>query len=238
MSGGGRMASLLGCELAGRIAAIGPVAGRRAGLPMAANTGEPDPASCRPTRPVPVISFHGTVDVVNPCEGGGTAYWQYGVPSALGRWAALDHCARGPTMEKVTVQVTRLRYSRCSAGSEVVLYRIDAAGAQGGGHSWPGATPSPGDTSIALSAAECEPVERVPAGITIGNSGLIGSPGWTRTNDLRINSPTLYRLSYRGTVGMREEARILKKARQRVKRMDSGCDESRGLPGRPLDSSS
>ena len=26
-----------------------------------------------------------------------------------------------------------------------------------------------------------------------------GSPGWTRTNDQRINSPTLYRLSYRGT---------------------------------------
>ena len=28
---------------------------------------------------------------------------------------------------------------------------------------------------------------------------FIGSPGWTRTNDQRINSPTLYQLSYRGT---------------------------------------
>ena len=26
-----------------------------------------------------------------------------------------------------------------------------------------------------------------------------GSPSWTRTNDLRINSPSLYRLSYRGS---------------------------------------
>ena len=26
-----------------------------------------------------------------------------------------------------------------------------------------------------------------------------GSLGWTRTNDQRINSPTLYRLSYQGT---------------------------------------
>ena len=25
-----------------------------------------------------------------------------------------------------------------------------------------------------------------------------GSPSWVRTNDLRINSPSLYRLSYRG----------------------------------------
>lgn len=32
-------------------------------------------------------------------------------------------------------------------------------------------------------------------------AGLVGSPGWTRTNDQRINSPTLYRLSYRGTGG-------------------------------------
>ena len=27
----------------------------------------------------------------------------------------------------------------------------------------------------------------------------IGSLGWTRTNDQRINSPTLYQLSYQGT---------------------------------------
>ena len=26
-----------------------------------------------------------------------------------------------------------------------------------------------------------------------------GSPSWARTNDLRINSPSLYRLSYRGS---------------------------------------
>ncbi|CAN0619468.1 protein of unknown function [Burkholderia multivorans] len=27
---------------------------------------------------------------------------------------------------------------------------------------------------------------------------LFGSPTWARTRDLRINSPALYRLSYRG----------------------------------------
>ena len=30
-------------------------------------------------------------------------------------------------------------------------------------------------------------------------NGIFGSPCWTRTNDLRINSPSLYRLSYQGT---------------------------------------
>ena len=37
---------------------------------------------------------------------------------------------------------------------------------------------------------------------------MIGSPGWTRTNDQRINSPTLYRLSYQGTESL-ARARIL-----------------------------
>jgi hypothetical protein len=31
---------------------------------------------------------------------------------------------------------------------------------------------------------------------------MVGSPGWTRTNDQRINSPTLYQLSYRGADAM------------------------------------
>ncbi len=30
----------------------------------------------------------------------------------------------------------------------------------------------------------------------------IGSPTWARTRDLRINSPSLYRLSYRGIFGL------------------------------------
>ena len=38
-----------------------------------------------------------------------------------------------------------------------------------------------------------------------------GSPSWARTSDLRINSPSLYRLSYRG-----KEARILERRRQIV----------------------
>ena len=42
--------------------------------------------------------------------------------------------------------------------------------------------------------------------------GDAGSPTWARTRDLRINSPALYRLSYRGT-----EARILGRERACVK---------------------
>ncbi len=42
------------------------------------------------------------------------------------------------------------------------------------------------------------------ARIAAGREFFSGSPTWARTRDLRINSPALYRLSYRGT-----EARIL-----------------------------
>ena len=39
------------------------------------------------------------------------------------------------------------------------------------------------------------------ADIILRDMKEIGSSGWTRTNDLRINSPTLYQLSYRGSAG-------------------------------------
>ncbi len=44
---------------------------------------------------------------------------------------------------------------------------------------------------------------------------IFGSPTWARTRDLRINSPSLYRLSYRGT----EEPRILDIWTKGVKQM-------------------
>jgi hypothetical protein len=38
-----------------------------------------------------------------------------------------------------------------------------------------------------------------------------GSPTWARTRDLRINSPSLYRLSYRGIAVKREGGRLYSK---------------------------
>ena len=40
--------------------------------------------------------------------------------------------------------------------------------------------------------------EMITARINAGRRNA-GSPTWARTRDLRINSPALYRLSYRGT---------------------------------------
>ena len=52
-----------------------------------------------------------------------------------------------------------------------------------------------------------------------------GSPTWARTRDLRINSPALYRLSYRGT-----EARILVAKGGSVKRMQAILTKNQSPP--------
>ena len=41
--------------------------------------------------------------------------------------------------------------------------------------------------------------------------GILGSPSWVRTNDLRINSPSLYRLSYRGIKALNSMREIRKR---------------------------
>jgi polyhydroxybutyrate depolymerase len=132
-SGGGRMASALACAIPGRLAAVAPVAGLRAGRPDPADDRTPDPASCRPAKPVPVLAFHGQQDYTNPYEGGGAAAWRYPVPAALTRWAELNGCRPDATTTPVTRHVTLTAYRGCRQGAETALYTV-----ADGGHTWPG----------------------------------------------------------------------------------------------------
>jgi polyhydroxybutyrate depolymerase len=131
ISGGGRMTSLLGCIAADRFAAIAPVVGLRAGIPLKSDPGRPDPASCRPSRPMPVIAFAGDKDTTNPIEGFGAPYWQYSMQAAEARWAALDGCASKLVRRAVKAQVYVEGYTHCRAGTQVVA-RITI----GGTHDW------------------------------------------------------------------------------------------------------
>ena len=125
VSGGGRMASQLGCDASSVFAAIAPVAGLRY------------PSPCPASRPVPVIAFHGTADFVDPFNGGGLGYWTYSVPTAAGLWAGHDHCAASP--QATTGRGYSLtRYSGCAGGTQVELYAVT-----GEGHEWPGGPPMP-----------------------------------------------------------------------------------------------
>jgi polyhydroxybutyrate depolymerase len=120
-SGGARLASQLSCTLSARIAAIAPVSGLRG------------PTPCPTTRPVPVISFHGTADPVDPYNGNGQRYWTYSVSEAAQRWAAQDGCSTTPSTTTPTAGVQVTTYARCAAGANVELYTISGAG-----HTWPG----------------------------------------------------------------------------------------------------
>lgn len=132
-SGGGRMSSALACRLSGKIAAIAAGAGLRAGRPDPDDVSVPEVEDCRPSRPVPVVTWHGQQDTVNPYPGSGDLRWGYAVPVAAQTWARLNGCRQGPLAQAVTEHVTRLTYTGCRRDADVVLYRIS-----NGGHVWPG----------------------------------------------------------------------------------------------------
>ncbi len=133
LSNGAMFTELLGCELAGTLAAIAPVAGS---LPT------PVAASCSPRAPLPVLLFGGTSDPFVPYDGGelrsdvGTVL---SAPATFARWSALDGCtgpsssrARPPRVQDGT-SVTVTREGGCPPGVAVQLDTI-----VGGGHTWPG----------------------------------------------------------------------------------------------------
>src|SRR5580704_16403159 len=142
MSGGGRMASQLAYDASQTFAAVAPVAGLRF------------PGPCPAVRPVPVIAFHGTADVVDPFEGNGQAYWTYSVPTAAQRWAAKNGCQANSPRTVKSSGYTLTEYNGCNAHAAVELYAVG-----GEGHEWPGGPAMPaaitkdlGPQSDAISA--------------------------------------------------------------------------------------
>jgi polyhydroxybutyrate depolymerase len=130
-SGGARMASQLACDDSGLFAAVAPVSGLRR------------PTPCPTTRAVPVISFHGSADPVDPFTGHGEAYWTYSVATAAKDWASQDHCRSVAHSGPVGVKMTT--YYTCSNGAEVELYEII-----GEGHEWPGGPTLPSSYTALL----------------------------------------------------------------------------------------
>jgi polyhydroxybutyrate depolymerase len=136
-SGGARMASAAACALSDKIAAIAPIAGLRAGGPLAGDPTQVDTSSCRPTRAMPVIAVHGADDPLNPYAAGGGLYWGYSVPAALARWADINGCKGGRRSRVFAGNVKHIFYAGCPKYAPVELYLVDAKREAGGGHVWP-----------------------------------------------------------------------------------------------------
>lgn len=147
LSNGGGMSYLLSCELSGRIAAIGSVAGAYL-YPL---------DECTPQRPVPLIVFHGTADPVVPYLGGPSRSFNVpfpNIPAWVKGYALHNQCAPAPEIFPSSGNdISGMHYSGCSQGAEVIFYTI-----AGGGHSWPGGNPIPkwivGNTSQSISATQ------------------------------------------------------------------------------------
>ncbi|MBJ8341637.1 hypothetical protein JGU71_22380 [Antrihabitans sp. YC3-6] len=136
---GGVFGSILACDQTDRFAALVTVSGLYS------------PTSCSPSKPLPVLSFHGTADRFIPFDGGvGSGAGELGLTEEttagmlfMGRrdgalqssqaWADHDGCTVGPTDTPVTDGVTRKAWSGCTNGTVVELYVLD-----GGEHTWPG----------------------------------------------------------------------------------------------------
>jgi polyhydroxybutyrate depolymerase len=144
-SNGGGMTVRIGCEAADLVAAIGLVAGAVVEM-----------EGCDPSRPLPVMAFHGTADPIVPYEGGVMTgwllRWAAGVTDAptyfvgaedwVATWAAGNGCDPEPETIPQQGDVRGVRYTGCAGGAEsadVVLYTIED-----GGHTWPGGWPIPG----------------------------------------------------------------------------------------------
>jgi polyhydroxybutyrate depolymerase len=140
LSNGALLSSAIACTMADRFAAVAPVAGIAA------------PEPCSPSRPVPVIAFHGTADPILLFNGGvGTRLSNAlsgkpqaeaplpeadldgaGYPANAASWAARNGCKGEHVDTKRTPSMIERAWD-CPADA-VVLFDI----AVGGGHSWPG----------------------------------------------------------------------------------------------------
>jgi len=139
-SDGARMTYRLACELSARVAAVAIVSGSIV-------DGE-----CAPSRPVPLIAFHGTADdevpyrdssfstALGPPPTGAGA-----IPPSVVFWATIDHCRTARTT-RYAPQVLLTRFLGCAA--DVSLYSV-----VGGSHAWPGAAQDDEDPAREVDAS-------------------------------------------------------------------------------------
>ncbi len=131
ISNGGMMCYRLAAELSDRIAAIAPVAGTMA------------IEEAHPTRPVPILHFHGTADTIVPPTGPNLMTPKFltfkSLAETLAIWRRINGCPEQPVITELPdlardgTRVKQYRYGPGPTGAEVILLEIE-----GGGHTWPG----------------------------------------------------------------------------------------------------
>lgn len=127
MSNGAMFCYRLACELSDRITAVAPVAG---------DMGVDGP---EPSRPVPLIHFHGLKDENARFDGGLGANQVEGTPhkpirEGIAFWIRANRCEPNPEVQTTAFEtVERYRPMAGVAGAPVELHVV-----REGGHTWPG----------------------------------------------------------------------------------------------------
>jgi polyhydroxybutyrate depolymerase len=101
MSNGAFMSYRLACEAADLFAASAPVAGK-IGI-----------QGCAPSRPIPLIAFHGTADGLVAYDTGALSADNMTVPDTVQHVADLDACKKGPDQTYQNGTVTCQGWSEC-----------------------------------------------------------------------------------------------------------------------------
>jgi len=128
-SSGAAMATWLGCEST-LFAGVAPVAGVNLAR------------VCEDARPVSLLAFHGTGDMVVPMEGLDgwdgdrfddlRLFFRGDAWATVESWARRNDCAGEPLMIEQTPSTTRHEWNDCADGTSVVFVVTDGAG-----HVWP-----------------------------------------------------------------------------------------------------
>lgn len=139
ISNGGGMTNRLGCDMADLIAAIAPNSG-------AYNFWQ----DCHPSRPVPVLAFHGLNDNIVPYDGGTPKAMEPPIEEWAASWGTLNGCSSTPNITTPAEGVSVRTWSGCKENADVILYTLSNHG-----HSWPGSTIMPkAITSQAVNATD------------------------------------------------------------------------------------
>ena len=127
LSNGGFLSHRLACELGNRIAAVASVAGEFS---------DSVAYYCNPSRKIPVMMIHGTVDPTVPYSGLGGI----GTEESISIWLNKNQCSQvndtldiPDTNTTDTATAQRIDYRSCGDSTEVLFYKVI-----NGGHTWPG----------------------------------------------------------------------------------------------------
>lgn len=132
-SNGAQMTYRVAAELSEHIAAVATIAGQRA----------TDEFARTPTKPVPLVHFHGRGDTWCPINGGpgraprGTPSYKFRpVEDVIASWASNNRSHPKPQESKVGKAARRFVFAAQEGGADTELWILEDAG-----HTWPGGPP-------------------------------------------------------------------------------------------------